>query len=165
MQHTEISEFGNILIFIIGGILFISLVLFVGRLIRPRRPNEEKNATYESGEEAVGNAWAAFNPRFYVIALVFLLFEVELVFLFPWATVFGRAELIEATNGIWGKFAIAEMLMFIFILALGLAYAWKKGFLNWQNTPTIGKVKGLSIKNDLYKKVNEKYSPSKNISL
>lgn len=165
MQHTEISEFGNILIFIIGGILFISLVLFVGRLIRPRRPNEEKNATYESGEEAVGNAWAAFNPRFYVIALVFLLFEVELVFLFPWATVFGRVELIEATNGTWGILAIAEMLMFILILALGLAYAWKKGFLNWQNPAAISKVESQSLKNGLYTKVNEKYSPSKKISL
>lgn len=141
--------------------MFISLVLFVGRLIRPRRPNEEKNATYESGEEAVGNAWAAFNPRFYVIALVFLLFEVELVFLFPWATVFGREELMEATNGTWGILAIAEMLMFIFILALGLAYAWKKGFLNWQNPTTIGNVEGQGLDNSLYKKVNEKYLPTK----
>ncbi len=164
MEHPEISAFGNILLFIFGGILFICLVLFVGRLIRPRRPNEEKNTIYESGEEAVGNAWAAFNPRFYVIALVFLLFEVELVFLFPWATVFGQQELINETNDNWAKLAVVEMLMFIFILALGLAYAWKKGFLDWQKPATVSPTVGNSFRKDLYDKVNDKYSTIKNNS-
>jgi NADH-quinone oxidoreductase subunit A len=103
----------------------------VARLIRPHRPNPEKLATYESGEEPVGAAWGQFNMRFYIVALIFLLFEVELVILFPWATVFSRASLIEATNGLWGWVTLIEMTLFILVLALGLAYAWVNGYLDW----------------------------------
>ena len=90
-----ISEFGGILLYIIGGSLFIVITLFVSRLIRPNRPSPEKLAPYESGEEAIGPAWIQFNIRFYIVALVFLLFEVEIIFLFPWATVFANKELIR----------------------------------------------------------------------
>ena len=89
----EISGFGTVLLFILGGLFFIIVALFMGKLLRPNHPNEEKMTTYESGEEPVNNAWGAFNVRFYVIALIFILFEVELVFLFPWAIVFADADL------------------------------------------------------------------------
>lgn len=158
MVTSEISEFGNILLFIVGGILFVMLVLLVGKMIRPARPNAEKNATYESGEEAVGNAWAMFNPRFYIIALIFLLFEVELVFMFPWATVFGNKEWILLTHGVWGKLAVIEMSFFIGILALGLAYVWKKGYLDWQQPNKIALTEATNFKKAMYQGINEKYA-------
>lgn len=131
MQNPEIQEFGIILLFIIGGIVFVGGTLMASFLLRPRRPNPEKLATYECGEDAVGNVWGHFNIRFYLVALLFVLFEVEILFLFPWATVFGQKELIEGTQGQWGWFAFFEVVVFVGILALGLAYAWAKGYLDW----------------------------------
>lgn len=119
------------LLFIIGGALFIVVSLIVSRLIRPSRPNPEKLSTYESGEEPVTSAWTQYNLRFYVVALIFLLFEVELVVLFPWATVFSRQDLNEQTGGLWGWVSLLEMTLFILVLALGLAYAWANGYLDW----------------------------------
>jgi len=130
-EQPYISEFGEVLLFIIGSAIFILGGLFTSRLIRPSRPNEEKLSTYESGEEPIGNAWTQFNIRFYIVALIFLLFEVEIVLLFPWATIFAKKELIEQTNGRWGWFAVTEAVIFILILGLGLAYAWVNGFLDW----------------------------------
>ena len=121
MQEAYLSEFGEILLFIIGSLLFMVVTILVASLIRPSRPNPQKLTTYESGEEPVSNAWTQFNVRFYVVALIFLLFEVEIVFLFPWATIFAKKELIQQTNGAWGWFSLLEMLLFIGILALGLA--------------------------------------------
>lgn len=111
--------------------MFVMGGLITSRLIRPNRPNFEKLTTYESGEDTVGNAWGRFNVKFYIIALIFLLFEVEIIYLFPWSIIFGDKELIESTNGQWAWFAIVEMFIFIFVLALGLVYAWRKGFLDW----------------------------------
>ncbi|GAB4027969.1 NADH-quinone oxidoreductase subunit A [Spirosoma koreense] len=152
-----LSDFGIILLFILAAFAFIAVVLFVARLLRPDRPNIEKNSTYESGEEPIGNANVQFNIRFYVIALVFVLFDVELVFLFPWATVFGQAKLIKATGGLWGWFALAEAILFVVILALGLAYAWVKGYLDWvKPNPKLPTVE-TKVPLDLYKQVNERY--------
>lgn len=132
MDNQEyISGFGEVLLFIIGGAVFVIISLFVSKLIRPSRPNAEKLSTYESGEEPVTSAWTQYNLRFYVVALIFLLFEVELVVLFPWATVFSRQDLIQQTNGLWGWVSLLEMVLFIFVLALGLAYAWANGYLDW----------------------------------
>ncbi len=126
-----LSQFGFVLLFMIAAMVFVVLMLGVGRLMRPNRPGAEKLTTYESGEEAEGNAWVSFNIRFYIVALIFILFDVELVLLFPWATVFGDKSLIESTNGMWAAFAGVEMAVFIFILALGLVYAWAQGHLEW----------------------------------
>jgi NADH-quinone oxidoreductase subunit A len=127
----ELSPFGTVLLFLIGGIGFLSVTLFAGSLLRPNRPNPEKLTTYESGEDTVGTAWGKFNPRFYIIALIFILFEAELIFLFPWATVFGSEEIAKATNGTWGWLALAEMTLFIALLAIGLAWAWKEDLFDW----------------------------------
>ncbi|MES2063296.1 MAG: NADH-quinone oxidoreductase subunit A [Bacteroidota bacterium] len=127
---AQISEFGKILIFLITGVVAIGGLFFVNRLLAPRNPNAEKLSTYECGEEPTGNAWLPFNSRFYVIALVFLLFDVEMVFVFPWATVFGNREII-ATDARWGWISLTEMFIFLGILILGLAYVWRKGDLNW----------------------------------
>lgn len=152
-----LSDFGVILLFILGAFAFIGLVLFVARLLRPDRPNVEKNSTYESGEEPIGNANVQFNIRFYVVALVFVLFDVELVFLFPWATVFGQERLIRETGGMWGWFALTEAALFVMILGLGLAYVWAKDYLDWvKPQPKIPTVE-TKVPADLYSRVNEKY--------
>ena len=120
----ELSGFAVVALFIIGGAIFILVTLMVSKILRPVRPNEQKLSTYESGEETVRNAWGNFNVRFYVIALIFLLFEVELVFLFPWAIVFGDADRIAATNGLWGWFSLLETIIFVSLLGIGLIYVW-----------------------------------------
>jgi NADH-quinone oxidoreductase subunit A len=153
-----ISEFGEVLLYIIGGILFVAVSLFTSRLVRPDRPNAEKLSTYESGEDPVGEAWTQFNVRFYIIALIFLLFEVEIVLLFPWSTIFAKKELIEQTNGRWGWFAVIEAVIFILVLALGLAYAWANGFLDWikpEPRPTPYK---SPVPKEFYNKINEQFS-------
>ena len=131
MIESNLSEFGTILIFILGALVFGTIMLFVAELVRPNRPNYEKLTTYESGEDTVGSAWGQFNLRFYIVALIFLLFEVEIIYLFPWAIIFGDKQMIEGTDWEWAWFALAEMFIFIFILALGLVYAWRKGYLDW----------------------------------
>lgn len=153
-----ISDFGIMLLFILAAFAFIGGILLFGKLLRPDRPSEEKLTTYESGEEPVGNANIQFNPRFYVIALVFVLFDVELVFLFPWATVFGQATLIAETDGLWGWFTLVEAFLFVGVLALGLAYAWAKGYLDWEKPqPKIPKIHS-PVPPELYQRVNERYS-------
>lgn len=127
----EISGFGTVLLFIGGGIGFLIATLLIGKILRPTHPTREKQIIYESGEEPSGTAWGQFNVRFYIIALIFLLFEAELVFLFPWATVFGEGTLMQQTNGLWAKFSMIETFIFIGILFVGLAYVWRKGMLEW----------------------------------
>lgn len=157
-----VSNFGVILLAAILAALMLLLVFGISWLLRPDNPNEEKLTTYESGEDPIGNANIQFNPRFYVVALIFLLFDVELVFLFPWATVFGNKELIQQTKGLWGWFTLAEMVIFIIILALGLAYAWAKGYLDWvRPEQKVARMKS-KIPMEMYDKVNEKYSQNKN---
>ena len=152
-----ISEFGQVLLMIIGGLLFLMMTMLVAKVIRPDKPNLHKLSTYECGEEPVGDAWGQFNIRFYIIALVFVLFDVELVFVFPWATVFGNKQLIQETNGAWGWFSLIEMMIFLGILVLGLAYVWVKGYLNWvkpeQKLPDFKS----PVPKNLYEKINEKY--------
>ena len=156
-----ISEFGVILLFIFAAIALIAIMLTLAKVIRPHRPNEEKLTTYESGEDPVGNANVQFNVRFYVIAIVFLLFEVELIFLFPWAVVFGQENLIRQTDGLWGWFSLVEMSVFVGVLILGLAYAWIKGYLEWvRPRPQLPDVQ-TKVPSQLYQKINEKYAQKK----
>jgi NADH-quinone oxidoreductase subunit A len=154
MDQQYVSGFGEILLFIVGGLLFIVATLFVSRLVRPDRPSAEKLATYESGEEPVGPAWVQFNIRFYIIALLFLLFEAEIILLFPWATVFAKKEL----NGRWGWFSVMEAVIFIVVLALGLAYAWRNGFLDWIKPDPQPTQYRSPVPKDLYHKINERYA-------
>ncbi|MEO6284135.1 MAG: NADH-quinone oxidoreductase subunit A [Dyadobacter sp.] len=153
-----LTDFGYILLFIIAGLALLGVMLTIAKVLRPSRPNEEKLTTYESGEDPMGNANIQFNVRFYVIALIFVLFEVELLFLFPWSVVFGNEELIRQTNGQWGWFAMAEMTVFIGILIFGLAYAWAKGYLDWvRPKPQVPHIQS-PVPADLYQKVNAKYA-------
>jgi NADH-quinone oxidoreductase subunit A len=153
-----LSDFGIILLAILLAAVAVTLIFGISRLLRPKNPNVEKLTTYESGEDPIGNANVQFNAKFYVVALVFILFDVELVFLFPWATVFGNKEFIQQTNGLWGWFTLAEMAIFILILALGLAYVWAKGYLEWTK-PNIRTPKFKSkVPPEMYEEVNKKYA-------
>jgi NADH-quinone oxidoreductase subunit A len=157
MDQGYLSEFGEILLFLVVGTLFILITFLVSRVIRPNRPNPEKLTTYESGEEPIGSPYTQFNIRFYVVALIFLLFEVEIVFLFPWSTVFAKKEWIAETNGQWGWFTMLEMLIFILILALGLAYAWVNGFLDWVKPEPKPTPVNSPVPRALYDAINKKY--------
>lgn len=152
----QLSGFGTVLLFIIGGFVFVLLSVGFAMLVRPNRPNEEKLTTYECGEDPTTSAWGKFNIRFYIVALIFLLFEVELVFLFPWAVVFGNKELMEATNGQWGWFALAEMAVFVGLLALGLAFAWKKGYLEWDRPEVAATEIKSKVPGSLYEAISLK---------
>ncbi|HEY3354630.1 MAG TPA: NADH-quinone oxidoreductase subunit A [Polyangia bacterium] len=116
----------NVLVFLTVGCFFIGAVLFVGRLVRPTTPDREKNSTYECGERPIAQAWFNFNPRFYIVAIIFLIFDVEVAFTYPVATVFRR----WAESGL-GAFAFLELAVFLAILTVGLAYVWAKGDLEW----------------------------------
>ena len=126
----QISEYGKILLMAIIGIVLVCATIFLARILAPKNPNPIKLSTYECGEETTGTSWVQFNPRFYVIALVFLLFDVELIFIFPWATVFGNADFIAADSR-WGWFTLIEMGIFLAILIVGLLYVWKSGDISW----------------------------------
>jgi NADH-quinone oxidoreductase subunit A len=133
-----ITDFGRVLIFLIVGVVFVAGGLVVAWLLRPSRPYPSKLATYECGEVPVGDTRVRFNVRFYVVALIFLIFDVEVVFLFPWAVVYKDL----------GWFAFTEMLVFLGILFVGYAYVWRKGDLDWDKpAPKIPRYeKGVGVR-------------------
>lgn len=157
-MNGSVSVLSQIAIFLVVGILFIAITLFISKLLRPNRPNPQKLSSYESGETPQGPAWIQFNLRFYVLALVFILFEVEVVFLFPWSVVLADKELNQQTQNAWGWFAFVEMLIFIIILVLGLAYAWRKDHLDWiKSKPVLNDVSS-PVPAKLYEAINKKFS-------
>lgn len=161
---TQLSAYGSILLMGIIGIVLVSVTIFLAKIIAPHKPNPIKLSTYECGEETVGTSWVQFNPRFYIIALVFLLFDVELIFLFPWATVFGNAELIAADNR-WGWFTMVEMAIFIGVLVLGLVYVWVRGDLNWVKSTHIKPSVQVNIPATAYTSLNERVYEVKDYKL
>ncbi|MEO5910486.1 MAG: NADH-quinone oxidoreductase subunit A [Pelobium sp.] len=159
---NSITEFGKVLIFLITGLLAVGFAFAVNKMIAPHHPNPEKNSSYECGEETTGNSWIQFNSRFYVIAIIFLLFDVEMIFVFPWATVFSDKALI-AQDARWGWLAFTEMLIFIGILLLGLVYVWRKKDLDWIKPETLLPQVKTAIPIAAYQQLNqEKYIPFKN---
>ena len=116
-----LTDFTRILAFLILGAVFVAGGLTTSWLLRPKRPYPGKLSSYECGEEPVGDSWIKFNIRFYVVALIFLVFDVEIVFLFPLALVYKQL----------GMFAFIEMVIFLAILLVGFAYVWAKGDLEW----------------------------------
>lgn len=108
-------------IFLFLAVLLPIAALTIGRLLRPYKPVEEKYTTYESGNEPVGTGHVRFNIRYYLFALMFVIFDVETVFLYPWAVAYKQL----------GLFALVEMCIFVGLLIIGLLYAWKKKVLQW----------------------------------
>lgn len=156
-QVQDISQFGIALLWLIGGVLFVGVTLFASKMLAPNRPNAEKLTTYECGEDTEGNARIQLNPRFYIPALIFLIFDVEIVFLYPWATVFADAEIIRLAPS-WGWFALVEVFLFVGILLLGLAYVWRKGDLDWVKPEPLTPPNISSIPASAYQSVNERYT-------
>jgi len=114
-SYLTVAIFGGLAVVLLG------VILSIGRVLRPNRPQAQKYLTYESGVDAVGGGWSQSQVRYYIFALLFVMFDVEAVFIFPWAT---RLEVYDV-------FGLVEMAIFIFILALGLVYAWRKKVLRW----------------------------------
>ena len=117
------ASYGIVAVFIAIGILLPVLALSLGRLLRPSKPTEEKKTTYESGNEPVGEGQVRFNVRYYLFALMFVIFDAETVFLYPWAVAYNKL----------GLFAFVEMCLFVGLLAIGLLYAWRKKVLQWNS--------------------------------
>ncbi|MCB9231627.1 MAG: NADH-quinone oxidoreductase subunit A [Bacteroidia bacterium] len=154
---SQISQFGAVLLFIIGGIIFTVGGVILSRLLAPNRPNPEKLSTYECGEDPVGNARIQINMRFYVAALIFLIFDVEIIFLFPWSTVFADKELIAQAPA-WGWFSLVEIFIFTGILLIGLAYVWVKGDLDWVRPNPIPAPKVTNIPAEVYAEFNKTHA-------
>jgi len=119
-------DFAMVLIFVVSGIGFALTNLLIGAILRPKFPNPEKSMIYECGERPIGNAWFNFNPRFYIVALVFVIFEVEIALTIPVALVFRK----WVYDGI-GMVALVELLAFIAILVTGLIWVWARKDLDW----------------------------------
>lgn len=127
----------SIILFVAFGTGFVLVNLLVGRLVRPRLPNAEKSATYECGEPAIGPGWVQFDPRFYIVALVFLVFDVEVALFYPWAVVYGGAAEVAGqigraiTAAEVRAAALVDLLFFFGVLIVGFAYLWRFGYLDW----------------------------------
>jgi NADH-quinone oxidoreductase subunit A len=119
-------HFASVLIFLLVACAFLAATLLMGRIVRPSTPSAAKGAAYECGEQALGGGWFNFNPRFYMVALVFVIFDVEVVFVYPVAVVFRRWLDTGA-----GAVALLEIGVFVAVLAVGLAYVWRRGDLEW----------------------------------
>jgi NADH-quinone oxidoreductase subunit A len=129
----------SVAVFVFVGTAFIFINLTVGKLARPRLPNPDKGAAYECGEPTIGPTWVQFDVRFYIIALVFLVFDVEVALFYPWAIIYGDAAALAARVGSTlydiRVAALIDMLVFFVILMTGFAYLWRFGFLDWARTP------------------------------
>ena len=111
-----------ILVFFIAGVFLVVLANFLSNLVSPKSDNKQKRDPYECGIETIGPTWVQFKVGYYLFAILFLLFDIEIAFLVPWAVVFEEI----------GTVALVEILIFLFILGLGLVYAWKKRALRWE---------------------------------
>jgi len=151
---------GYLALFILLGVVFLFSTLLIGKLVRPTIPNAEKEAIYECGEPTIGSSWVQFDLRFYVVALLFVVFDVEVAFFFPWAAVFGKATRVadpsstiervqeplgelgftvqattlQATQQAAGNLAViafVDLLVFFGVVLVGFIYLWKRGDLDW----------------------------------
>lgn len=116
-----LASYNFVGLFLLVAVLFPFVALGIAYFLRPKRPNSVKTSTYECGLETTGPTWVQFKSQYYIYALVFVVFDVEAVFLYPWAVAYNKL----------GLYALVEMAIFLAILVLGLAYAWRKGALRW----------------------------------
>ena len=125
----------SITLFVAFGVTFVLANMLLGALARPRIPNPEKSATYECGEPTTGPSWVQFDLRFYIVALIFLVFDVEITLFYPWAVVYGAAAPLAQLLGLspfnLRQIALVDMLIFFGILLVGFAYLWRFGYLDW----------------------------------
>ncbi len=122
MSSTYAYQYLFIGILTVAAIIMAVLPLILARFLAPKKPGASKTAAYECGLESVGDPWVQFRVQYYLYALLFVIFDVEIVFIYPWAMVWRSL----------GWVALVEMMFFLAILAVGLAYAWRKGVLEWE---------------------------------
>ena len=132
----------SVLIFLAFGAGFVLLNLAVGQLVRPKAPNPEKAAIYECGEPSIGTSWVQFDLRFYIVALVYLIFDVEVALFYPWAVAFGSAA-NAGRDEMYAlrQTALVDMLFFFGVLMVGFAYLWRFGYLDWVRSAATTSVK------------------------
>lgn len=133
---TSIELVGGLLLFIVAGFGMAFGALVLGYFLRPKVPNPEKAAAYECGEPPVGHGWVQFDLRFYVAALVFIIFDVELALFWPWAVVFGSADAASAQGVVVKTVAMYDMLFFFGVVVVGFLYLWRFGYLDWVRSTT-----------------------------
>ncbi len=123
-MHTDSYSYHYffISIFVLFAVAFPLLPIVLAQFVAPKKPSKLKNASYECGLEASGDSWIQFRVQYYIYALIFVIFDIEAIFIYPWAVAFKQL----------GFFAFVEMILFIAILAVGLVYAWKKKVLEWE---------------------------------
>ena len=120
--NSYFYQYAFIGVFVLFALVFPILPIVLARFVAPRKPSSIKNATYECGLEAEGDSWIQFRVQYYIFALIFVIFDVEAIFIYPWAVAFKHL----------GLYAFVEMGIFIAILAVGLIYAWRKNLLEWE---------------------------------
>jgi NADH-quinone oxidoreductase subunit A len=125
----------SVTVFVAFGAAFVLINLLAGHLARPHIPNPEKATVYECGEPTIGSSWVQFDLRFYIVALVFLIFDVEVALFYPWAVAYGSAaelaDQIGLTTAEIRQVALVDMLFFFGVLLVGFAYLWRFGYLDW----------------------------------
>lgn len=126
---TFFEQYATFAVLAVVGCALYAVIMIASRVMRPSVPSPLKLTTYECGVESVGTGWSQMNIRYYVFAFLFVIFDVEAIFLFPWAVIFGD---LDATTPVSPVFALVAMFLFIGTLLEGLAYAWKKGVLKWE---------------------------------
>lgn len=151
----------EILLFSFAALTFTFLVNLTGKLIRINRPNEVKNSTYECGEQSADTSTKSFHPRFYLTALFFVLFEAEIIFLFPWAALFSDTQLPADENAERKTVIFFEVLVFIGIMIAGLGYIWKNGFLEWEKSASPAKENDFPVSLSHYDEFNQKMNRQK----
>ena len=118
-------DYTAVLVLILVGCANLVLMLVIPKLLRPLKPTEQKLIAYECGENPIGTGWLQYNVRFFSTALIFIVFDVEIVFMYPWAIVFKDLHRTQ------GSLPFVEMLTFVVVLLVGLAYLWHHGLLDW----------------------------------
>ena len=128
---TNVELVFGILLFTLAGVIFILAALTVGKLVRRQLPHPEKEAAYECGEPAIGDSWVQFDLRFYIVALFFIIFDVEIALLWPWAVTY-KTYIAEGMGG----HAWWALLFFLTPIVVGFAYEWRCGYLDWVRAAT-----------------------------
>ncbi len=134
--ETSVELVGGIMLFIVAGFFMAFSALVLGKFVRPVVPHPEKDAAYECGEPVLGGSWVQFDLRFYVVALVFIVFDVEIALFWPWAVVFGAADPSTPEGLVVKTVAVYDMLFFFGVVVVGFLYLWKFGYLDWVRAAT-----------------------------
>jgi NADH-quinone oxidoreductase subunit A len=135
----------SITIFTVIGAAFVLINLVMGAVARPQIPNLEKGSIYECGEPSIGSSWVQFDLRFYIVALVYLIFDVEVALFYPWAVAWGDAARLASSLGMTAfevrQVALVDMLFFFGVLLVGFAYLWRFGYLDWVRSAATTSIK------------------------